>query len=145
MVVKIEIVSFGSDLYKKSIDLRYEILRKPLGLFYTEEQLIEEHDQFHFVAIIDNEIVGVIVMQLLPFNIAKMRQVAIMEKLQGFGIGKQMVLFVEEWCKSKEIKKVILHARSNAVLFYQKLNYNICSNLFVEVGINHYEMEKQLN
>ena len=55
--MEIFIASFQSADYYKSIELRYLILRKPLGMVYTPEQLAEEYDQFHFVAKINQDIV----------------------------------------------------------------------------------------
>jgi len=143
--MEIFIASFQSVDYYKSIELRYLILRKPLGMVYTPEQLAEEYDQFHFVAKINQDIVGVIVLQKLENNIAKMRQVAIDAKLQRNGIGAKLVAYVENWCKSNEINLINLHARENAIPFYEKLNYYTVGNPFVEVGLNHSEMEKKMN
>ena len=143
--MEIFIASFQSADYYKSIELRYLILRKLLRMVYTPEQLAEEYDQFHFVAKINQDIVGVIVLQKLENNIAKMRQVAIDAKLQRNGIGAKLVAYVENWCKSNEINLITLHARENDIPFYEKLNYYTVVNPFVEVGINHSEMEKKMN
>jgi N-acetylglutamate synthase-like GNAT family acetyltransferase len=143
--MEIFFASFQSADYYKSIELRYSILRKPLGMVYTPEQLASEFDQFHFVAKINQEVVGVIVLQKLENNIAKMRQVAIDNKLQRKGVGTKMIDYVENWCKINEVQKITLHARENAIPFYEKLNYYKVGNPFVEVGLNHSEMEKKIN
>lgn len=143
--MEIFFASFQSADYYKSIELRYSILRKPLGMVYTPEQLAAEFDQFHFVAKINQEVVGVIVLQKLENNIAKMRQVAIDNKLQRKGVGTKMIDYVENWCKINEVQKITLHARENAIPFYEKLNYYKVGNPFVEVGLNHSEMEKKIN
>jgi predicted GNAT family N-acyltransferase len=56
-----------------------------------------------------------------------------------------MIDYVENWCKINEVQKITLHARENAIPFYEKLNYYKVGNPFVEVGLNHSEMEKKIN
>jgi hypothetical protein len=49
----IRLVEHGSKEYVEAVKLRYQVLREPLGLCYTEEQLSCEADQLHFVALPD--------------------------------------------------------------------------------------------
>lgn len=142
--MEIIIAPFQSENYQKSIALRYKILRKPLGMVFTQEQLAEEYNQFHFVAKKEELIIGVIVMQILPQKVAKMRQVAIDEDFQKMGVGTKMITHIEEWCKSKGLCKITLHAREKAIPFYQKLNYHIVGEPFFEIGILHSIMEKKI-
>jgi predicted GNAT family N-acyltransferase len=37
---------------------------------------------------------------------------------------------------------VFLHSRHYAAGFYEKLGYSICSEVFQEVGMDHFAMEK---
>jgi len=139
-----KVIQFGLDDYNKSIELRDKILRKPLGLEYDSDFLATEKDQFHLGIFSENEILGVLLLQIIDEKTLKMRQVAVDEHLQGTGIGRKLVGFSEEFAKQKGFQKIILHARSTAVPFYEKLNYKITSNMFLEVGIEHFEMEKKL-
>lgn len=45
MVAAVEIVSFGSLRQKQSIELRQKVLRTPLGLSFTREELEKEDNQ----------------------------------------------------------------------------------------------------
>lgn len=139
---EIQIVEFNTDLQKKSVELRTKVLRKPLGLVYTPEQLAEEENEIHIIAIKNNEVVGVLLLKIMDNNLLKMRQVAIDTNLQRTGIGKELVLFAEQYAKSKNFKKIELHARDVAKYFYIKLKYKIIGEPFIEVGILHYKMEK---
>ena len=73
-----------------------------------------------------------------------MRQFAVHPSFQKLGIGKMMVGFYEEEAKKRGISHIEFHARKTAVLFYQKLGYSIISDEFLEVGIPHYKMKKEL-
>ncbi len=40
----LKIIDHGSGEYRKMVDLRYQILRKPIGLSFTEADLAAEKD-----------------------------------------------------------------------------------------------------
>lgn len=141
-----EEISFGSPDYDEELKLRYDILRKPLGLEFTEEQIAEEYDQKHFVIRKNSgEIVGCLVLKIIDQHTIKMRQVAVQEECQRLGVGKLLVQGAEQWSMQFKFNKLTLHARDIAVPFYLKLGYQKVGSEFVEVGIPHWEMEKLLN
>ena len=94
LTVNCQILTFGSDLQKESIDLRYDVLRKPLGLHYTPEQLAAEANQMHFAAIYDNKVIGILLIEKLNDTACKMRQVAVATEFQNKGIGKKESLTI---------------------------------------------------
>ncbi len=142
--VEILIVPFGSDKQKESVVLRDEILRKPLNMEFTEAYLAAEFDHIHVVAVMDNAVVGVIVLQPLNDRVIKMRQVAVKENLQGIGIGRKLVEECERISVARDFQKITMHARDVALPFYKKLNYKVIGDSFIEVGIVHYVMEKDV-
>ena len=142
--IQIQIVDFDSELRKKSIELRYKVLREPLGLVYTAEQLAEESAQVHIVAVTNDKVVGVVVLKADADSVLKMRQVAVDPNLQQSGIGKKMVLFSEKWAVDNQYAIIELHARDTAKDFYLKMDYTIIGNEFTEVGIPHFKMVKKL-
>jgi predicted GNAT family N-acyltransferase len=52
--------------------------------------------------------------------------------------------FAETVARDKGYKKVMMHARKNAMGFYEKLGYKATGNEFEEVTLPHYVMEKRL-
>ncbi|MEZ5004430.1 MAG: GNAT family N-acetyltransferase [Chitinophagales bacterium] len=139
-----KIVEFGSKLYKESIDLRDKVLRQPLGLQFSKEELAQENDSYHLVYIEEGQVIGVIVLRPLSDVIFKMRQVAIAMDWQRKGIGQSLVRFSETFAGSKGIQMITLHARDTAVPFYLKLGYHTVGEPFTEVGIKHFKMEKNI-
>src|SRR3954463_13974816 len=95
--IDIQIVDFNSPLQKKSVELRYKVLREPLGLQFTEEQLASEKDDVHIIALKNDSVVGVVVLQKTGETRIKMRQVAVDFDLQQSGIGRKMVYFTEQY------------------------------------------------
>jgi predicted GNAT family N-acyltransferase len=142
--IDIQVVEFNSPIQLKSVELRYKVLREPLGLVYTPEQLADEKDVAHIVALKQDEVVGVLLLKVAGAKVLKMRQVAVATDCQHSGIGKLLVFFAEQYAKNNGFQLIELHARDTAKDFYLKLNYKVEGNVFMEVGIPHYKMKKVL-
>lgn len=140
----IQVALFDSPLQQASITLRSQVLRAPLGLAFSQEELAAEFEQIHVVATIEGLVVGVLLLVNLGDNSWKMRQVATAAEFQGKGIGKQMVRFAENWLIKQQAKCVVLHARISASNFYRQMNYSTDEQIFQEVGIPHLKMWKEL-
>lgn len=80
----------------------------------------------------------------MPQGILKMRQVAVGQLFQKQGIGAKIVRFAEEYALQNGYELIQLHARASAVPFYLALNYQCMGDEFLEVGIPHFKMEKQV-
>ncbi|MFM9945338.1 MAG: GNAT family N-acetyltransferase [Bacteroidia bacterium] len=143
--VNVKEIEFGSPEQIESVNLRYKILREPLGLQFDENDLAKEHEDFHIAAFVNSKLVGILLLKPTDTpGIIKMRQVAVDEKYQSQGIGKAMVTFTEKFAFERGFLKLELHARKTAVPFYLSLGYFIKGDLFYEVGIPHKKMVKSL-
>jgi predicted GNAT family N-acyltransferase len=141
----IEAVAHGSDSYRQTVALRQTVLRTPLGLVFTAEQLAAERHDFHFAALRGTETVGCFVLSPVDAGTFKLRQVAVASACQGQGIGRQMMVKMEDFALQQSIFRIILHAREPVVPFYEKLGYHGVGKRFMEVGIPHWRMEKTLS
>lgn len=134
----------GSPEYEQSLLLRDEILRRPIGLSLKDEDLSDEARQLHFGIFDDQRMLRVLLLDPQDEQTVKMRQMAVRSELQGSGLGKQLVRFAEGAAKEHGYSKITLHARKTAVPFYERLGYSVTGDEFLEVGIPHLSMEKQL-
>ena len=138
-------VEFGTPEFDSTVRLRDKILRKPLNLEFTVDQISDEHDQTHLACYNERvEIVGCLVLKKVNKTNIKMRQVAVDDDSQGEGVGTRLVEAGEVYAKENGFKVMELHARDVAIPFYQKLKYKKVGKQFEEVGIKHYRMEKKL-
>ena len=121
----VKIIDFGTKQYKQMVDLRYHILRKPLGMSFTQEELDEEKNNIHIGCFDDDKLEGCCM--LVPVNNAtvQLRQMAVIAGLQGKGIGKVLMQFAENISRDLGYHKLIMHARKTALGFYEKLGYSI--------------------
>lgn len=138
-------IDFGTPEYDEAVALRYEVLRKPLGLDFLPEQLATEWSDIHLAGFdTDGKLVAILLLTPLDSETIKMRQVAISPELQGKGLGAQLVKASEELAIGRQFKTMSLHARETAVPFYLRLGYQIIGDRFEEVTIPHFKMAKKL-
>lgn len=142
--MKLRICRHGEPGWRDSIELRRTILRLPLGLDFTEEELAEEHDQLTILAEAEDRLVGCCVLVPGP-EYWKMRQVAVHPDVQGRGIGRAMVRFAELTIAKAGARGFFLHARESAVPFYLSMGYRIEDEPFEEVGLPHRRMRKEVD
>ena len=145
MQIQIHQIDFGTPEYDEAVRLRYEVLRRPLGLEFTPEQLAEEFDQIHLAAYHPTgHLLAYLNLTPIDINTVKMRQVAVAPALQGKGIGSALVAWSEQVAQNIPCQKMILHARQEAVPFYERLGYTVVGEPFEEVSNPHFKMEKTL-
>ena len=140
----VKIIDYGTKQYKQMVDLRYHILRKPLGMSFTQDELEAEKDNIHIGCFDDDKLEGCCMLVPLDKATIQLRQMAVTSGLQGKGIGKVLMQFAENISRDLGYKKMIMHARKTATGFYEKLGYNAVGNEFLEVTIPHFVMEKSL-
>lgn len=141
--IHFKVVEYGSDEYKKSVSLREEILRKPLGLFFTPEELEAERHHIHITGFLGQELCATAV--LVPEgNELKMQRVATKSHLQSKGIGSALMSFCEEYAQLHGYKSIYCHARGTAISFYLKNKYILEGQPFDEDDIPHHKMRKEL-
>ena len=137
-------IEHGSKEYQQIVDLRKEILRKPLGLSFTDEELLKEKEDILIGAFDEDRILACCILSKGVEKCVKLRQMAVQNNLQGKGIGASMMNFAETIARDKGFKKMVMHARKTAIGFYEKLGYKVFGEEFEEVTIPHYVMEKEL-
>lgn len=140
----IKLLDYGSKEYQQMVDLRYQIMRKPLGLQFKPEDLLLEKDDILIGCFDEDRMEGCCLLTEIDKKTVKLRQMAVLSGLQGKGVGRVLMIFAENIARDRGYKKLIMHARKTAVGFYEKLGYKVCSDEFEEVTLPHYVMEKEL-
>ncbi|HVL39966.1 MAG TPA: GNAT family N-acetyltransferase [Fimbriimonadaceae bacterium] len=141
-MVTIRTVPHGSGEYWETVVLRDRILRQPLGLALSRDELLAEHGDLHLAAFEGERLVGCLVLTPLPDGRIKMRQVAVDPASQRSGVGTELVRESERLALAKGYRVMVLHARVEAVPFYLRLGYETVGEEFEEVTLPHFEMRK---
>lgn len=140
----ISIIKYGSLQYEQMVALRDKVLRKPLGLSFTTEELAKDSNDILLGCFEGIEMIACLIITQLPNQTYKLRQMAVDESRQNKGIGREIIQFAETIVIENKVQLIELNARKVAVEFYLKINYKIVGDIFFEVGIEHLRMEKSL-
>lgn len=140
----LKIIDHGTPEYQQMVKLRDDILRKPLGLGFTIQELNDEKENMLIGAFDDDQMLGCCMLVEENPTTVRLRQMAVLNDLQGKGIGRALMNFAENIARDRGYWVITMHARKNAIGFYEKMGYKITSPEFLEVTIPHYVMEKKL-
>lgn len=126
------------------VNLRYEIMRKPLGLTFSQEELAKEKNDILIGAFDEDEMMGCCILTDMKDGCVRLRQMAVQKNMQGKGIGESIITFAENLARDKGFKALTMHARDTAIGFYEKYGYKVKGDQFIEINIPHHIMEKRL-
>ncbi|WP_160726042.1 GNAT family N-acetyltransferase [Bacillus sp. USDA818B3_A] len=121
---------------------------------FVEEQgvpLKDEFDQFdtlnglceHILVHYNETSVGTGRIRFID-GVGKLERICILEPYRNFGLGKIIIKALEEIAEEQGVSQVKLHGQTHAEGFYQKLGYRTSSDIFMEDGIPHILMLKEI-
>lgn len=132
---------------KEEKKLLYEI-RKTV---FVEEQLVpieEEIDEYedeaiHFICYIDEKAVGAARLRFIN-NYGKLERICVLKDYRGRSIGTKIIAKMEDEIKKNQYSLAKLHAQQYAEKFYERLGYTTFSEPFMDAGIPHIAMKKEI-
>jgi len=127
--------------------IRKEVFVKEQGV-----PLEDEFDQFdtlnglceHILVHYNEQPVGTGRIRFID-GVGKLERICILEPYRKFGLGKIIIKALEEIAEERGASQVKLHGQTQAEGFYKKLGYRTSSNIFMEDGIPHLLMLKELS
>lgn len=129
-------------------DLRFRILREPWNEPRGSERNDGDATAQHFAVWENGKPLAVARLdETEEAGVDQVRFVAVELNQQGRGLGKKIMLEVEKRVKEQNQNqhRIILHARENAVEFYQNLGYSTVEKSYLLFDeIQHYLMEKEI-
>ena len=126
------------------MNFRFNNLRKPLNLNWSEEDLLNENQQNHFALKNQSEIVGSFCLKKIDCSTIRLRQMAIEKKWQRQGYGSSILKFTEKFAIKNNYKKIIIIARLSALDFYKKNFFKTSGNIFIDVTVKSIKMYKEI-
>ena len=137
-------IMYDSHEYEQMIQLRLDVLRKPLGLSFSLDELKKEKDDILLGAFEEEKLLACCVLTPADKSTIELRQMAVQNKLQGKGVGATLLRFAENIARDRGYCLMTMHARDTAAGFYQQNGYEIDGEQFIEVTIPHYKMVKKI-
>jgi N-acetylglutamate synthase-like GNAT family acetyltransferase len=137
-------IDYGSPEYESMLRLRYELLRKPLGLSFDPKELEKEKEDVLIGAFDEDRMLGCCLLTPTDPKTVRLRQMAVSNNLQGKGIGRALMIFAENIARDMGFNTLMMHSRATATGFYEKMGYVKKDGQFIEITIPHVIMEKKL-
>jgi predicted GNAT family N-acyltransferase len=130
--------------YAEELDLRWRVLREPLGLGRDAVEFPFEAESLHLVALEAGRVVACVLFHPEGPGTGRLLQMAVEPWKQGTGLGTRLVRALEDEVARRGFREVTLHARDTAVGFYARLGYAPIGPPYLEVGIPHQNMRRRL-
>lgn len=144
MDITIKKITYGTDEYETSIDIRNEAFRKPWGLDIRDEDLTGDKDMDMFGGYLGDKMIATIFLTEDDEETARIKSVAILEEYRRKGLGRYLMEYVENIARERGYKKVNLMGRVSVEGFYNKLGYKTIGEPFDYHTIPHIDMVKKL-
>ena len=75
-IMALKQIDHGTTEYLKMVNLRDNVLRRPLGLTFDHDELMAEKDDILIACIEDEEIIGCCMLAKINENVVRLRQMA---------------------------------------------------------------------
>ncbi|MFD2639917.1 GNAT family N-acetyltransferase [Piscibacillus salipiscarius] len=107
---------------------------------------VDEHESeaVHFVGYLDEKPVAASRLRLLD-DYGKFERICVLKELRGKHYGQQIIQEMEDYLVSQKVKKAKLNAQTHAEEFYKRIGYETISDEFMDAGIPHVTMIKELS
>jgi len=130
--------------HEDAFAVRKQVFVEEQGVPLHLECDAEDASATHFIMYENNDPVGAARLRSIENNIAKIERVCILLDQRGKKLGALIMNEMEKHAISMNMKKLKLHAQSYAIPFYEKLGYTVTSPEFMDAGIPHRAMEKEI-
>ena len=67
-------------------------------------------------------------------------RIAILPEHRGAGLGDQLMRAIIEHAQAQGMNELLLSAQTHAIAFYQRLGFSVCSEVYLDAGIDHQDM-----
>jgi GNAT superfamily N-acetyltransferase len=128
-------------------NLRFEILRKPWGQTKGSEKSDNEPECKHALVLDDSgQFLGCGRSEFINTTTIQIRYMAVSENARGLGLGTIILTHLETEGKNEGALYSHLHARENAIPFYEKNGYILKEKSHLLFGeIQHFLMTKKIH
>ena len=129
---------------ERAFEVRREVFVREQGV--PEDIELDEDDKkaLHMVVREGDRVIGTARVLFLTIDLAKIERMAILEPFRRRGIGSRIISFLEEELRNRQIEQTVLHAQYKVIDFYKSCGYKEIGSPFLEVGIKHIKMQRQL-
>lgn len=133
-----------SDIYLDALRIRNHVFveeqQVPLSLEIDEKEAYS----VHFVLYVDDHPQATVRLLPLDETHVKVQRMAVEKAARGNKYGQQLLAAAEEFAQKQGFTQITLGAQLTAQSFYEKSGYVAKGPVFLDAGIEHVEMTKDL-
>ena len=144
MNVTFKFIQYNSPPYTEALRLREDVMRKPLGILLSEEDIKDDDNKTHICGYYGDELVCGCSLKVIHHKIAHIYSVFVKQIYQNQGIGQELMTFAESYAKSLGVARLYVEGRKAAQRFYQKCDFTPCGSEYVDMNILHQDMRKDI-
>ena len=134
-----------SQTYKDALQIRHKVFvdeqKVPVDLEIDDLEAVTEH------IVLYKEDQPVATARILELENAtyKVQRVATLKPFRGQGYGAELMAQIEAHVSHLNAQKLVLGAQNTAIPFYEKLGYTTHGDEFMDAGIPHHNMTKNIS
>ncbi len=143
MIIIKQTESVHSTIYQDALEIRKDVFvieqRVPISLEIEDEAMC-----VHFVLYEDETSVATVRLFPKDKDTYKIQRMAVLISARKKGYGKLLIEAAENYAKEMGITQIMLGAQTQALAFYKSLGYEAFGDEFLDAGIKHFNMIKEI-
>ncbi len=127
--------------------LRRKIFTEEKGISAEIEVDEEDHLQSkceHFLVFLGENPVGACRCRYIGTNKVKIQRFCVLQDYRRRAVGKNFIKALESYYQKRGVLWIEIDSKYGVSIFYQKCGYQIRSKVFIEAGVQHVKMEKEI-
>jgi predicted GNAT family N-acyltransferase len=144
-VIRCEVLSHHAALFQACAAIRTEVFIKEQRVPPEEEMDELDAEAVHVLAYADGLPVGTGRLVLLPDGSARVGRMAVLSDHRGRGVGSAILLQLLEQARARSIRRVVLAGQLHAIPFYERHAFTPYGDIFLDAGIEHRMMQRELD
>ncbi|HVS47162.1 MAG TPA: GNAT family N-acetyltransferase [Verrucomicrobiae bacterium] len=146
--MKVELFGSSDARLERAIALRVAVFVVEQGVPLDEE--LDAHDTtadptaIHAVVCQGERPVGTGRLYFVEPGVARIGRMAVAVEARGRGVGRAILEALMREARERGFRRAVLAAQTHAQTFYNKAGFAVVGDEFVEAGIAHVEMARQL-
>ena len=126
-----------------ALALRHAVFVEEQGVAHAEELDGRDEEALQLVAIEERDVVGTCRL-LVPGQDVHLGRLAVAASARRRGIGRRLLAEAERVARERGARRIVLHAQAYTVALYEAAGYVTRGATFMEAGIAHVTMEREL-
>ncbi|MBP6121980.1 GNAT family N-acetyltransferase [Providencia sp.] len=145
MQIKHSIGYAAPEIINHAFDLRQQVFTHEQG--FPADIDVDEYDEnaLHVVLYLANQPSAVLRCILCADGLIKVGRVAVLKQHRRKGLGRELMMFVEQYGLENNYKIIGLSAQHTAIEFYHTLGYQTQGEMYDEDGMEHIYMTLALD